>query len=149
MAHVDRERRQSGDDVAARRLDGNLPHRQNGVRTKRPGDFVQLGHDFGGGHKRILATMHRRRAGVTCLAHYCDIKAANALRGGHYADLSMLRLEYWSLFDVQFEMASPILASAGHISHVTTALQFRSEAAALFVLTGVCPIAGHDTGPHA
>ena len=102
MAQVDAEEHLARDDVARDRLDsirptvptpGGLPRRDGVDALDQPRGAEQC----------VLASRHRRRAGVGVLAGHRHLVPAHRLHAGDHADVLALGFEDRALLDMQFE----------------------------------------------
>src|SRR5258708_18534494 len=107
-ADVDGEEYLAGNDVgrAGKRLELAHGTYQLGHAGATPLDHQ---HAFSGGSERVLAQIHRHRAGMACHAVDFDQKAVGAVDGRHNPDGKAFGLQYRALFDVQFRVRQHVV----------------------------------------
>src|SRR5262249_39296262 len=102
-ARVDAEHCRAGDDVERARLDVELADGGDGAAAGSARRPLDAEDDLGGAGERVLAQMHRRRAGVVEVADDADDELDEPRDGGDGADVELLRLEDAALLDVELE----------------------------------------------
>jgi len=100
---VDREPRLVGDDVDRAGADREFADGRHDVVGHPAGHPADRGHDVRGRHQRVVAGVHRRRAGVVGLAVDGRLQPGHPLDALDDAELEAAVLEPGALLDVELE----------------------------------------------
>ena len=133
MPQVDREEDRARDDAPRVRAHRHHADRRARIRQVVHRDPVDLGDQLGGADQRILAALHRRRAGVGFHARDIDVEHADALHALHDADRLLLGLEDRALLDMGLEEGADLAPAAFHLTGIADALQLLADRLALGV----------------
>ena len=93
-----------------------------------------------GAEQRVLAQMHRRRAGVRVLAGHRHLVPAHRLHAGDDADVLAFRLQDRALLDVQFEERRQRMLAAALAAAIADRVERRGERHAIAVLPRLRPV---------